>query len=165
MFRNVGFLVDFLTTREKVFSIVQFVKLQLTQCLLKSWDHSRNRPGLVFPRFTPLRIILRPTPSIDLSLRICLCIHKKNQKDWDCNIPACRVVYLTAVHDATGSSPCFLVFGRRPRIAFEILLTLPAKLHEEDWNAYNVEQTCHLRRAYDMVTECDHFQRQKDVRL
>ena len=90
---------------------------------------------------------------------------QKNQKDWDCNIPACRVVYLTAVHDATGSSPCFLVFGRRPRIAFEILLTLPAKLHEEDWNAYNVEQTCHLRRAYDMVTECDHFQRQKDVRL
>jgi len=57
------------------------------------------------------------------------------------------------------------MFGGRPRIPFEILLTPPAKLHEEDWKAYNVEQTSHLRRGYDMVKERDRVQRYKAARL
>jgi len=55
-----------------------------------------------------------------------------NQKDWDCHIPACLMGYRTAIHDVTRFSPFFLIFGRRRRIPFEILLTRPAKLHEED---------------------------------
>jgi len=71
------------------------------------------------------------------------------------------MAYRTAAHHVTEFSPFFLMFGRRPRIPFEILLTPPAKLHEEDWKAYNVEQTSHLRKAYDMVKERDRVQRLK----
>jgi len=73
--------------------------------------------------------------------------------------------YTRAYQDVTGFSPFFLMFGRRLRIPFEILLTPPAKLHEEGWKAYNIEKASHLRRAYDMVKERDRVQQQKTGRL
>jgi len=54
---------------------------------------------------------------------------------------------------------------KKTRIPFPIVSIPPAKLDEQDWKAYNIEQTSHLRRAYYMVKERDRVQRQKAARL
>src|SRR2546425_6609778 len=78
---------------------------------------------------------------------------EENQKDWDQRLPAVMAAYRASVHEATGYTPNFLVFGRENRAPIDVLYGVPSE--EKDLpNSYDefVDRKIEaMRQAYDLV--------------
>jgi hypothetical protein len=48
-----------------------------------------------------------------------------HQRDWDARLPISLHAYMTSTHDTTGVDPASLVFGREPRLPYDLLFAPP----------------------------------------
>ena len=51
-----------------------------------------------------------------------------HQRDWEDYVPYVLMAYRTARHEATGASPCQLMFGREPRVPVDLVLERPSDM-------------------------------------
>ena len=81
---------------------------------------------------------------------------QENQRDWDSHLSAILMAYRMAVHDSTGFSPFFLVYGRDPVLPLDTLLGPKIKYLGEE---YVPTQLQRLNKAYAMARENLHHVR------
>ncbi|MCG7875356.1 MAG: RNase H-like domain-containing protein, partial [Candidatus Thiodiazotropha endolucinida] len=53
-------------------------------------------------------------------------LHEKQKSDWKSHVSTLTHAYNAAVHDSTGFSPYYLMFGRHPRLAIDAFLGIPS---------------------------------------
>jgi len=78
-----------------------------------------------------------------------------NQRDWCDQAPIAAAAYRASLHESTGYSPNFLVFGRENRMPIDIVLNCPAA--EEKFytstDEYVEEYQRKMRKAYEHVRQ------------
>jgi len=78
-----------------------------------------------------------------------------NQKDWDEHVPLVMSAYRASVHEATGYSPNFLMFGRENRLPLDLVLRPPVD-DEQHYTSYdNFVETIQTRtrNVFDIARE------------
>ena len=81
-------------------------------------------------------------------------LEESQKSDWKSHVSTMTHAYNAAVHDSTGFSPFFLMFGRHPRLAVDAFLGVPqdtvtAKSHQD----YVDKLKQRLATAYDTASE------------
>lgn len=70
---------------------------------------------------------------------------KDNHRDWDYHLSAVLMAYRMAVHDSTGFSPFFLVYGRDPILPMDTLLGPKIKYYGDNYIPQQLER---LNKAF-----------------
>ena len=70
--------------------------------------------------------------------------------NWAAYVPTLTHAYNAAIHESTGFSPYFLMFGRHPRLAVDAFLGLKENINQKD---YADKLRDRLRTAYKKATE------------
>ena len=88
----------------------------------------------------------------------------ENQRDWDEHVPMVLAAYRSTVHESTGFSPNYLIFGRENRMPADIVLASvnDPKTPERAECEYAVELIDRLRLAYQRARE--HLQQCAETR-
>lgn len=81
-----------------------------------------------------------------------------NEKDWDLLLPTLLFAYRTSMHETTGTTPFFLMFGRYPRLPEDIIYSLPVTNYTSA-HQYCHEIKKHMQEAYRRVGEYVHKER------
>ena len=79
----------------------------------------------------------------------------ENQRDWDTKIPLVMAAYGASVHDTTGYTPNFLMFGREVRAPLDVVLGEP-KEEQHLWTShddYVATRQTDMRLAYKFVRD------------
>ena len=76
-----------------------------------------------------------------------------NQREWDEILPYVMAAYRSAIHDSTGHSPNFLMFGREVRAPVDVVLGTPPSDEPATVDAYADELYQRLVTAYQFVRE------------
>lgn len=78
-----------------------------------------------------------------------------NQRDWDERLPVIAFAYRTSVHETTGYTPFFLLFGREARIPADIVYGAPPDdgVRSDSLSEFVDRQQQRLRDAYDQVRQ------------
>jgi hypothetical protein len=84
-----------------------------------------------------------------------------SQRDWDLYLPAALMVYRRSVHDVTKFSPYYLLYGRIPRLPYDVALDEPSS-PSDDWDDYNKKHHELLTTAWNAVENWDARQRVRD---
>ena len=83
--------------------------------------------------------------------------------EWDQYLPYLLFAYRTKVHESTGESPFFLLFGRDARLPTETALSQPRTLYQIDLEDYRTEVVAGLSEAWELArTKVKAQKRQKD---
>ena len=78
--------------------------------------------------------------------------HQKS--DWQSHVPTLNHAYNAAVHDSTGYSPFYLLYGRHPRLAIDAFLGLTTDaLNANTRKDYGDKLKDRLRFAYQKANE------------
>ena len=78
-------------------------------------------------------------------------MEKKNNRDWDVQLPYVLFAYHTFPHESTGESPFFLMYRRDPVLPTTDMLTGLTHSHgrsEVDFGNYTVEMTAHMASVW-----------------
>ena len=76
-------------------------------------------------------------------------LEEYQKSDWKAHVPTLVHAYSTTIHDSTGYSPYFLMFGRHPRLAIDAFLGLsPDTLSAKHQTEYAKKLREHLQFAY-----------------
>jgi hypothetical protein len=81
-----------------------------------------------------------------------------SQRDWDLYLPAAIMAYRSSVHDVTKFSPYYLLYGRIPRLPYDVALDEPSS-PSDDWDDYNKKHHELLTTAWNAVENWDARQR------
>jgi len=78
-----------------------------------------------------------------------------NQRDWHERLPAIAFAYRTSVHESTGYTPFYLLFGRDARIPADIVFGAPPDDHlrADTLPEFVDAQQQRLREAYELARE------------
>ncbi len=71
--------------------------------------------------------------------------------EWDQYLPYLLFAYRTKVHESTGESPFFLLFGRDARLPTETALTQPRTPYQVDLKDYRTEVVSGLSEAWELA--------------
>jgi hypothetical protein len=72
---------------------------------------------------------------------------KKNQKDWDLQLPFAMTAYRSAVHSTTGETPYYMMFGREMTLPVDVLYGDPEQ-RESEVHEYTKKLKSRLEDAY-----------------
>jgi transposase InsO family protein len=73
--------------------------------------------------------------------------------DWKSEVSPLVHAYNCTKHDSTGFSPYFLMFGRQPRLALDVVLGLASTdVHDKDYNVYILKLKEHLGKSYELAS-------------
>jgi transposase InsO family protein len=78
-----------------------------------------------------------------------------NQRDWDQRLPFIMAAYRASVHESTGYSPNYLMFGREVYAPLDVVLGVP-ECEKAGWQSLNefvAERQRVCRESYDFVRE------------
>jgi hypothetical protein len=81
-----------------------------------------------------------------------------SQRDWDLHLPAALMAYRSSIHDVTKFSPYYLLYGRIPRLPYDVALDEPSS-PSKDWDDYNKQHHELLTTAWNAVENWDARQR------
>ncbi len=73
------------------------------------------------------------------------------KSDWKAHVPTLTHAYNAAVHDSTGYSPYYLMFGRHPRLAIDAFLGLPSGSTVSSQEDYAEKLKARLTTAYELA--------------
>ena len=57
---------------------------------------------------------------------------EKQQEDWDSHVPLILLAYRSAVHESTGQTPSFLMFGTKVNLPVDLLFGRPPSSKETE---------------------------------
>ncbi|CAF1356211.1 unnamed protein product [Didymodactylos carnosus] len=82
----------------------------------------------------------------------------KDRSNWDIKLPQLAFAMRTAIHDSTGESPAFLMFGREPRLPLDVLFGLNNRTSDRHVNNREVRNyrdrlISNLLPAFDFVRQ------------
>jgi len=77
----------------------------------------------------------------------------ERKSDWKASIPSLVHAYNCTVHDSTGYSPFYLMYGRNPRLPIDVLFNLGSSKAETDYVGYIKKLQERLVSAYDLVSQ------------
>jgi transposase InsO family protein len=73
--------------------------------------------------------------------------------DWKSEVSPLVHAYNCTRHDTTGYSPYFLMFGRQPRLALDVVLGLASTdIHHKDYNKYIGKLKQNLEKSYELAS-------------
>ena len=73
--------------------------------------------------------------------------------DWKSEVSPLVHAYNCTRHDSTGYSPYFLMFGRQPRLALDVILGLGSTdVHDKDYHQYIAKLKEHLGKSYELAS-------------
>ena len=76
-------------------------------------------------------------------------LEEYQKSDWKAHVPSLVHAYNTTIHDSTGCSPYFIMFGRHPRLAIDAFLGLsPNTLSAKHQTEYAKKLCERLQFAY-----------------
>ena len=84
-----------------------------------------------------------------------------NYKDWDTRLSYVTFAYNSTQHKATGYSPYFLMYGRRPLLEIDVGLPRPAIVESHEPDKYVDYVIANISCAYDVTRH--HLKRQAEV--
>jgi len=76
----------------------------------------------------------------------------ENKANWKSSITGLVHAYNSTVHDSTGYSPFFLMFGRKPRLPIDVLFHLNSAQQETDYVTYIANLKDRLVHTYDICS-------------
>ena len=86
---------------------------------------------------------------------------QENQRDWDQQLPKVMFAYRTAIHEATGYTPFYIMYGRSQLLPIDIILGIHRQ-KEQEVSVY-VSDTHHsLQKAYTNVRQALHDTHQRN---
>ncbi|MCG8033934.1 MAG: DDE-type integrase/transposase/recombinase, partial [Candidatus Thiodiazotropha taylori] len=80
-------------------------------------------------------------------------LSNKQKSDWKSHVPTLTHAYNAAVHESTGFSPFFLMFGRHPRLAIDAFLGLSSTEERKSHQDYVDKLQQRLKIAYERAGE------------
>ena len=80
-------------------------------------------------------------------------ISEKQKSDWKSHVPTLTHAYNAAMHESTGFSPFFLMFGRHPRLAIDAFLGIRSSEERKSHQDYADKLKNRLSDAYKCVSE------------
>ena len=94
----------------------------------------------------------------------------KHQRDWDTNLNLLTAAYRSSVHETTGFSPNYLMFGREVKTPLEVNLGLRANPSPHTCEEYAFNLQKELDEAYELAREhigktAERQKQDHDVRL
>ena len=78
---------------------------------------------------------------------------EKQKSDWKSNVPILTHAYNAAMHESTGFSPFFLMFGCHPRLAIDDFLGIRSSEERESHQDYADKLRNRLSDAYKCASE------------
>ncbi len=75
------------------------------------------------------------------------------KRDWKAHVPSLTHAYNAAVHDSTGYSPFYLMFGRHPRLAIDAFLGISQEDTPRSHMDYADQLKCRLDTAYQLASD------------
>ena len=85
-------------------------------------------------------------------------LNEKQKSDWKAHVSTLTHAYNAAVHESTGFSPFFLMFGRHPRLSIDAVLGLGSSVERKSHFDYVDKLKVHLAEAYNkaIIEEAKH---------
>ena len=80
-------------------------------------------------------------------------LNEKQKSDWKAHVSTLTHAYNAAVHESTGFSPFFLMFGRHPRLSIDAVLGLGSSEERKSHFDYVDKLKVHLAEAYKKAIE------------
>ena len=77
----------------------------------------------------------------------------RSQRDWDLHVPYVLSAYRSSVHEATGFSPNYLMFGRELRVPIELVVGFPVEETGQEFNEVVSQRLDRFRDAYKLARE------------
>ena len=78
---------------------------------------------------------------------------EKQKSDWKSHVPTLTHAYNAAMHESTGFSPFFLMFGRHPRLAIDAFLGIRSSEERKSHQDYADKLKNRLSDAYKCASE------------
>ncbi len=75
------------------------------------------------------------------------------KRDWKSYVPSLTHAYNAAIHESTGHSPYFLMFGRHPRLAIDAFLGIPSQQQPQSRSDYVDQLRSRLATAYKLASD------------
>ena len=93
-----------------------------------------------------------------------------HQKEWDLLLPHVMAAYRASVHQSTGYSPNYLMFGREVRAPVDLVFDIPAEEPPASYDSYVTDLENRKRQAYSFVRKnlgiaAERMKRQYDLRV
>ena len=93
-----------------------------------------------------------------------------HQKEWDLLLPHVMAAYRASVHQSTGYSPNYLMFGREVRAPVDLVFGIPAEDPPTSYDSYTDNLEHRMKQAYHLVrshlgTAAERMKRQYDLRV
>ncbi len=75
------------------------------------------------------------------------------KRDWKSYVPSLTHAYNAAIHESTGYSPYFLMFGRHPRLAIDAFLGIPSQQQPQSRSDYVDQLRSRLATTYKLASD------------
>jgi len=94
----------------------------------------------------------------------------ENQREWDILLPHVMAAYRASVHQSTGYSPNYLMFGREVRAPVDLVFEIPVQDSSSSYDDYTINLEDRMRQAYSLVRKhlgvaAERMKRQYDLRV
>ena len=98
------------------------------------------------------------------------CMVSDHQKEWDLLLPHVMAAYRASVHQSTGFSPNYLMFGREVQAPVDLVFDIPAEEPLASYDDYVTSLENRKRQAYGLVRKnlgvtAERMNRQYDLRV
>ena len=93
-----------------------------------------------------------------------------HQKEWDLLLPHVMAAYRASVHQSTGYTPNYLMFGREVRAPVDLVFDIPTEEPPASYDSYVTDLEERKRVAYSLVRQslgvaAERMKRQYDMRV
>jgi len=94
----------------------------------------------------------------------------ETQRDWDLLLPYVMAAYRASVHQSTGYSPNYLMFGRETKAPADLVFGTQPEQPSTSYDDYSVNMENRMKQAYSLVPKelgvaAERMKRRYDVRV
>ena len=77
----------------------------------------------------------------------------KNQRNWSDMLPNVMLAFRTSVHESTGYTPYFLLFGHEATLPIDLQFPLPSEANLTNYHEYVAETRLRFHTAYEQARQ------------